>query len=211
MFSAVIFTPGRTGSQLILHNLIRYFKCAGRNSWETNVTNGCVVHSHNPLYNPPSPEFICVVSKRNDMFASILSKQIGRKTDEFVYYSNKVIEPFTVALDQFTDNYYYSKCFYKSIDYTRFKSVVEIEYESLINDPTYLFSMFDVNVKTEYTLPKSPYKYQDLILNIEELKELYLKLEATDITTELLENFKLNIVNDLEDIRLNHNGNKNSE
>lgn len=208
MFSAVVFTPGRTGSQLILHNLIRYFKCNKRNWWDTDIYNGCVIHSHNPLYIPPTDEFICVVSKRNDMFASILSTQIGIRTNEFIHYSNKDVEPFSVTPTQFIDCYHYNKCFYKSINYTRFKSVVEIEYYSLINDPSYLFSMFGVDANTVYNLRKSPYRYQDLILNLEELKELYMNLEASDISAELLENFKLKVVNDLEDIRLNHNGNR---
>ena len=140
----------------------------------------------------------------------MISMLLTRRTNEFTYYSNKNIIPFEIPKQEFRDVYHYFKCFYKSINLDAFKEIVEIEYESLINDPTYLFSKFGIRHNTVYNLKKSPYDYTKLVTNLDDIKKVYIKLIKTDISQEQVENFKISIVSDLEDIRLNHNGNRNA-
>ena len=200
MFSAVVFTAGRSGSHLVIDNLSTYFKTPKRHWWDNSFKYG-VVHSHNPLYRPPNDNFICIINTRKDEFAAMISMLITVRTNEFMHYSNKSIDPFEISKDEFIGMYNYFKCFYKSICLTGFKKVIEIEYEPLIADPKYLFSKFDLDQQTVYNLKKSPYDYRELITNLDDIKKLYLELLSTNISEDQLRDFKDNIVTDLTNIR----------
>lgn len=72
---AVVITPGRTGSQLIVTNL--------RNQGIHTV------HSHDPFWEPGNSNWICFLSFRRDLFASIASTLVGVRTEEYTVYTNK--------------------------------------------------------------------------------------------------------------------------
>jgi hypothetical protein len=207
MFSAVVFTPGRSGSHLITKNLSSYFKSPLRMHNDADYTYG-IVHSHNPLYKPPTDDFVCIINKRKNEFDAIVSMILTKRTGEFIYYTNKDIDKFSVSATEFQETYTYYKSFYHAINQSYFKQIIEIYYEDLINDKKYLFSTLGINCDTEYMIQKSPYDYYKLVENISELRDLYNQLELTPITLEEIETFKNNIESDLIDIKINHNGNR---
>ena len=204
-FSAVVYTAGRTGSHLIVKNLIRQYRVQPRFDSDIGFIDG-VVHTHNPLYIPPNNNFIAIISQRQNLFDSIISMEVTKITNEFVAYSNKPITPYAISIEQFKDCYFFQKAFYQAIDRTLYNKVIEINYEDLISNPDALSA---VNVKIDILLGnKSPYNYYELITNINELKEIYLQLEQIPITTKDVEQLKCTIGADLKDIRTNYNDNK---
>ena len=205
-FSAVVYTAGRTGSHLIIRNLCDHYHVNQHFDYDTNIVDG-IVHTHNPLYTPPSDNFIAIISRRQNLFDAILSMELTKITNEFIDYSDKKITPYAIDLKKFESCYFYQKAFYQIIDTSKFKKVIDIFYEDLISNPDCLLEEF--NFKFSISLSKkSPYDYYNLITNIDELKKLYQTLEQTTITDDQLAQFKKTVRQDLDDIRMNYNGNR---
>jgi len=165
MTSLVVITAGRTGSLLIVDNLRRHFKD--------------VYHTHDPLYIPANHDSICVISKRKNDFLAMISMQIGVKTNEYLTYTNKDVEPFIIEVKDFTNFYLHYNAIYTQIKTEYYKKIIEIYYEDLLDDPQHLFSLFGIDALTDYKLTlKCPYNYEKLVLNLKELKGLYDSYEA---------------------------------
>ena len=204
----MVFTAGRTGSQLICQNLLRYFNAPLHNDFDDNFISG-VVHTHNPMYMPPTNDFYCIISRRRNKFNAILSMLIAEKTGEYSEYSNKKINPMSIDTQKFKELWVHYTIIYKIIDdriyrhynlifrvvdHSVFKEPIEIYYEDLIEDPTHLFSLFNVNHKIELLTPKSPGDYYNLIDNIDELENLYHQLEQTPLTLDRIDRVSKNFI-----------------
>jgi hypothetical protein len=197
MFRAVVYTTGRTGSQLICMNLASYFQVPFHSNQRSDITSG-VVHAHNPLWVPSSDNFICVLSKRRNVFNSIISTLVGSISEEWTIYSDKSMNPVVIDELDFTHCYWFMRAYYNAIDTSQFKKTIEIYQEDMLADPKYLFSLFDIDYDTQYELTKkSPYKYSDIVLNFSELKIVFDKLEKLPLTDELINNLKKSIKIDL--------------
>lgn len=194
-YNVVVFTPGRTGSQLIARNLSR------------DINFSSVYHTHNPLYQPDLNECYAVVSTR-DMFDSMMSTFVAAKTNEFITYTNREITPFSVSLETLDETYIYYKSFYQLIKRELFKEVIEISYEDLCKDQFYLFSRFGINKQIINYVKKSPYDYQQLITNVNELREYFKERDQRGISPELLESARHTVLTQLNDIKENHHGNR---
>lgn len=185
--SILVVTVGRTGSMLVKGNLQRYFKCA-------------VDHTHNPLVEPSTNQLV-IVSKRLNDFDSIVSTIIGRRTNEFITYSSKKIEPFAVSKKELESTFWYVLC-HQTVTHQRFPSAIVVHYEPLIANPKYLFSLFGVDSQTSFNWPKkSPYSAQHLILNYEECKLWFDQLRLQSVDQTLLDNFIQSVQVDLSTIK----------
>lgn len=164
MSAFVVFSPCRTGSTIIFNNLFKDKK-------------NTVIHTHDPTWRPQSEDFVCILSRREDTLATVISQSVMDVTGEVHTYSNS-ITPFVVDLDRFSNLYLAHKIFYSKINLDSYKQVVEIWYEKLISDPYYLFRELGQHRQTDYTtIPKSPYDYTKLITNYEQLQEAAKKVE----------------------------------
>ena len=206
MVSAVIYTAGRTGSHLIETNLSSYFKSPMRNWWKCEYEHG-IVHAHNPFYIPPNNTFICIISKRKNEFSAILSLILTRTTAEFIEYTSKHIDSINISEDEFTNTYRYYKAYYQLVDTAKYDTMV-LYYEDIIDDPKYLFSKFGVDKVMVPIHQKSPYDYYKLIENVNALKILYDEYEKTPLSSEIIQQVKASIEQDLLEIRTKYNGNK---
>ena len=206
MFSAVVYTAGRTGSHLLINNLCKHYGVDKRSDQSINFTDG-IVHTHNPLYIPPTKKFIAIINQRHNLFESILSMELTKLTNEFISYSDKKITPYIINVEDFKNCYFFQKSFYCAIDRSAYRKVIDIYYEDLISDPKCLWSEFNIEFDLSVT-QKSPYDYYSIITNIDELKEVYQQLEQVTITEEEIMQFKKTVQEDLDDIRMNHNGNR---
>ena len=202
MFSAIVFTAGRTGSHIIMENLCMHFNVLRRYSDSASV-NG-IMHSHNPFIQPFNEDCVCIISNRQNTLNSMLSAMIVNKTSEIREYTNKCIEPFTVLKDDLWNSYIYHKVFYLLIDKTKFKRVVEIDYEDMLSDPKYLFSKFDIDKDIKFYGKKSPYDYYQIIKNIDEVKGWYAEFIQTQLTDETIRNVSSNLESDLQQIQIQH-------
>jgi hypothetical protein len=172
MFSAVVLTPGRTGSHIILRNL--------RHHYEKSAS---ITHSHNPLIVPQDAGTWAFISHRRDIFSSMISALVGERTTEFVDYQGKYNKKFTVNQIDFTNIYKHHKIFYEVIDKNNFAQCVDVYYEDLISDPYYLFSKLNIKKPIDLTLQvRSPYQNNKLVINIDQCHDWFEQLHSQEIT-----------------------------
>lgn len=159
--SFVVMSFPRTGSTLIIGNINRYFEVDA-------------IQTHNPNFVPPHEDFTCIITKRNDLFNLFCSQLIMDHTRESHAYSNKTIQPFCADPKKLNGYWAAYHDFYQTRNLALYKKIIEIEFENLISDPYYLFGQFNIVEQTTYDQNgRSPYRYQDLITNLDELLEVY--------------------------------------
>jgi hypothetical protein len=191
MFSAVVLTSGRTGSQLIFKNLLQHFK-----------TDGNIIHSHDPLIIPKYAESWAFISHRRDMFSSVISTVVGRRTHEYTEYHGRYNERFTVEQLELTRTYKHHKIFYEVIDKNNFAQCVDVYYEELISDPYYLFSKLNIKKPIDLSLQaKSLYNNKELILNIDQCYDWFEQLDSQKITQLEIDFYRNSIQQDLTMIK----------
>lgn len=201
----VVFTTGRTGSQLISLNITKYFNIPMyNNGFDANISSG-VVHSHNPFYTPNNKnEAVAILSCRRNLFDSIISAFVADRTNEFVKYSNKVVEPFYIKPIDFEHRYNFERVYYKLINCQNFSKVIYIYYEDMMADPKHLFSQLGIDANINLSvIKKSPYRNQDLILNFDKIEELYGRLLLTPLTNSDIDSVRNSIEDDLKNPPLN--------
>jgi len=189
MLLAVVFTPGRTGSQIIYKNLQQHF---GRDN---------IIHSHDPLIGPTAPARWAVISRRRDLFSAITSTLVGKRTNEFRQYTGTYNKKFSVDQLEFKNTYQHHKIFYEVIDKGNFDQCVDIYHEDLISDPYHLFAIWNVKKTTNFDLQiKSPYNNKELINNIDQCCEWFEQLSSQDIPLAQIDLYRTSIRQDLNTI-----------
>lgn len=200
MFKAVVYTTGRTGSTLICKNLADHFGVAHGRDRDKKIIDG-VVHAHNPLWRPPGPGWWCVLSRRRDLFTAVMSTMIGRMTNEFDNYKSHTIDPRSIEIQDFVNTVWFMRCFYQAIDLSKFSHVIDIYYEDLMTDPKHLFKQFGIDKSIDYRLSqRAPYRYQDLIINHDDLKTVFDRLMLQPVTPDLIDCLKKTIESDLNTV-----------
>jgi len=153
------------------------------------------------MYYPNDTECVCFVSRRRNTLASIASTLIGTRTNEYSVYTNQPMEKFRIIKEEFVNCFWFYKCFYHAIDHANFSKVIDVWYESMIDDPKYLFGLMGIDRDMRYDSTPSPYKYQELVVNIDECCQWLDFLEKQPVTETLIQNFKSNIKSDLQSIQ----------
>ena len=164
--SFVVLAYPRTGSTLIIGNINDYF--------QTDA-----LQTHDPYFVPQHENYTCIITKRKNVFDTICSHLVMNRTHESAAYTNKHIEPFRVSNDEMTGYLLGLYSFYRQRDLSFYENVIEIDFDQLITDPYYLFAQFNLVEKTKYNIQKSPYRYQELIINIDELWSIYQSISPT--------------------------------
>jgi hypothetical protein len=194
----VVFTSGRSGSHLILENLRRFFR-----DYE-------VVQTHNPLY-PVGDNDFCVISKRRDQFTANLSMCVASKLNKFHFYPGDVLtgaEPTEINENYFVNLCFFQKAFYKTLDQRVLPNRIDIDYEDLIADEKLLFSKFGIDEPIEPEVLASPYDVYELVTNVEEMRAVFEREAAKELTQQDLNNFIAGVEADMADIAKNHSGNR---
>jgi hypothetical protein len=92
--------------------------------------------------------------------------------------SIKEFSKFKVNLQQFTNFWRAHYDFYQKLNLSYYKQVIELWYEDVMSDPYHLFSQFNIAEKTYYDESlKCPYRFDNLITNVDELRSQYFLLE----------------------------------
>ena len=194
----IIYTPGRTGSHIILEALAGENKEVGgllnaEPYWHTfsrgsfNLTNNVVIHTHSLdvikelNLNPAS--LTLILSRRKDVFTQTMSHLVANITNEWSgkEYSNKSITPQIISKNVFLNIAREFNEWPKNISITDYKKVVSIYYEDIIE---YGIQHIAKALDIEYIESsigkiqrKSPYNYKDCILNWEDLYQEFLTHE----------------------------------
>jgi len=159
----VVFTHGRTGSHLLCANLAKWFE------WPLVLTKEVhtwpsVIHAHNPLFNKEN--CINVLSYRKDLFSVAISTIVKKH--------QMSSGPITISDVEFDNFIIYSKAFNHLIRTTK-SNLVEIEYESMITDPSYVSLRFGMNTKIDLSATKREESnmYSSFVTNYQYLYHRY--------------------------------------
>ena len=188
----MFFSPGRTGSILIVKSLASQFNIDSVFGQNIHITtshissqhdengpiysvnnNKVIIHSHYPNLNLINKsEWVALISRRRNDFNCVISNIIANHTTEYYTYSNNLL-PFHVPCANFINEYRRILQFYNDIDTTGFAKVFEVWSEDMLQYPKYLYNLFDINKSIDYNITnKSPYN-ETSIININELKILW--------------------------------------
>jgi len=199
----LVVGPGRTGSLMLCHLI-----SSADSSWPGGLANAhmaptdsrehvyktirkpgidnLVIHTHDPnlvkTLDLPAEKIMLIMSKRRNIFRTIMSHHITYQTKEWHDYTDQVpLTPVHIPNWVFKGAYYEIKNWYSKIDLNYpFYKVTEIHYEDILID-----NYAVVKERLELTNPGqpgtlkeiSPYNYKDWISNWQELEEIYQQLE----------------------------------
>lgn len=163
----VISSPGRTGS----HYLLSFFYACALP----------VLKTHDPLYVTDYTNTTLCIMNRRDVFASLMSKEIWLRTNEYLIYTNKKIEPFSIDLKKLERDFINHIRYDQQHDFTRpYANVVRFEFEDLMQDHNLFFDTLKLEPCGPIKLPqKSPYDYRVLVTNLQECEAKYKTLCST--------------------------------
>jgi hypothetical protein len=182
----VVSSPSRTGSTLV-HNIL----VAGTG------TSSIIYHTHNCFFTAENLEStILIFSLRQDLFRSIMSCLIGKRTGIFNYLDKNrqlpTIEPFAIDCNssdsEFALQYQWHKWYCQSHDLTKPYSRIETFYlEDFFNNYQHVYNKLGLTQQQEIAVPvESPYKYQELVINHRQCREIFDQLEITSTFTPIL-------------------------
>ena len=180
----VISSPSRTGSTLLYQIL---------NS--ADVLD--VLHTHNCFFSVEDPtNTIVLFSLRRDLFRSIMSCLIGKRTQVFQLYDADTelpdIEPFSIeCLDldsEFQQQYRWHKWYVSSHDLNRPYCQVKTFYlEDFVNDYDVVYKALGLVQKHNVVATvENKYRYQDLVVNHEQCRAVFDQLETTAVFVPIL-------------------------
>ena len=185
----VIYGTGRTGSHWVESILIgllaptsfRYSNCS-------LLPGGWIYHTNHIDELLAIPREIrdsvtLIICDRSNYFDATISYAVAKHTNEFFTYTDTPVAPFNVDPDDFTKSLCGRQKTHQRVGFAvipRYNSVIRIEYNSLVAAAVpekYVADQLGIDyiVNSEYTHQsiKNPRNYKDLILNWEDLHQLY--------------------------------------
>ena len=193
-----IFSPGRTGSHIILEMLTGtsftkggladaygYWLPLNKKEYQQHIKDqNVVIHLHNiNLIKDLDPTTITLIlSLRRDVFAQVMSLFVAGVVDEWSGkdYSNKPVDPVTIDPSKFINALKFMLDWQRTINLLGYKKVVTIYYEDLIDQGAEFLArelnLEYVESRVGRVYQKSPYLYKNIILNWEELYREYVKI-----------------------------------
>lgn len=180
----VISSPSRTGSTLLYQIL---------NS--ADILD--VLHTHNCFFSVPDPaNTVVLFSLRRDLFRSIMSCLIGKRTQVFHLYDNNTalpkIEPFEIECQdsesEFQKQYRWHKWYVQSHNLDQPYHRVETFYlEDFVNNHDWVYQTLGLEQKHPVvSTVENPYRYQDLVTNHEQCRAVFDQLETTAVFVPIL-------------------------
>ena len=134
-----------------------------------------VQKTHDPLEVVDYPNTVLVMISRRDIFSSIMSQMIWNKTREHISYTNMHVDPFEIDASSFDSAYTWQKNFQQQHDFSRpYKEIFKFEFEQILQNHNIVFDTLNIRSVRKINLPpKSPYRYQDLVLNLDQCQIWY--------------------------------------
>lgn len=188
----VVSSPSRTGSTLLCKILLS----AGCND---------ILHTHDCFFQVENPQSTTVLfSLRRDLFRSIMSCLIRKRTETFNLYVDhepSTIEPFTIACvdyeSAFQKQYRWHKWYVLSHNLNQPYHRVETFYmEDFVRNYDFVYKTLGLVKQEEVVAPvESKYRYQDVVKNHAQCKEIFDQLELTSEFVPILKPYDPNLPN----------------
>ena len=184
MLGFVVYSPARTGSSAISKVLKSCYQ------------SSTVYQTHNPLFLPETPEkHVAIISKRSDLFQTMISKLTLNHTKEFSGYDPSLkVDSFEIKKDAFEGLYHFMKTFYYLIDTSKFADFNEVLFENFISDPESILTFPGRQGNVPILKNKSPYNYSELILNMDQCKKWFAEFEKTALDPVIIDYVKRDIL-----------------
>ena len=174
----LISSPGRTGS----HIVIACVRSAGVPA----------LHTHNTFLKTDHDKITgLVLVLRKNLFDAVMSNCIAWHTNQFTQYKTTTIDSFTVDPGDFADQYRRHKWYAASHNLSRpYGSITTLYFEDFVNDHAHIFKELNLvqqskllsepHVKNNFTA-RAPYNYRDVVVNHQECRQLFDRLEQTEL------------------------------
>jgi hypothetical protein len=185
----VVYGPGRTGSHWVESLLIGLFNTVHYRSNQFCVlADHWIYHTNNlsDLIDIPREmrdSITLIVCDRANEFDRLISYIIAVKTTEFFKYSDKTITPFRVDPEYFKsllESHQFTLDEFNRTVVPCYHSIIRIDYDALANAAVpeqYIADQLGINYVTnldyQHDSIKNIRNYKDLILNWEELHQIY--------------------------------------
>ena len=176
----LVTSAGRSGS-IFLTELI---KCCGYRT----------IHTHDLVPLPPHPQSNLIICDRKDLFASIMSMCVAKRTNEYVQYSRKTIEPFEIDCNgpesefayQFRWHKWYQQTCLTCKNSTLYKNIEVFYFEDFIHNNQTVLDRLNITLTSSVSnSTKSPHRIKQLIKNYNQCKDMFNLLMETDVFTPL--------------------------
>jgi LPS sulfotransferase NodH len=197
----IIFSPGRTGSHIILEAIsgienVPGGLCNATCYWHPNnptlyesyaISDNIVIHTHMlqdalAKLNIAPKDATLILSYRRNIFEQVMSVLVAQVTNEWSgkNYSDKLISPVSISQDKFNKvlvNLQNQLAI--DVHHDQYKKIITIFYEDLVVDAAEHIAS-KLNIKYDKAQVgtihrKSPYRYKDWILNWQELYQEFCK------------------------------------
>ena len=121
---------------------------------------------------------------RRKQFLALMSQMIWNRTGHATYYpANYELHSFEVAEKEFIEAYKFNNYHWQCTLQRKepWFSTTIFYYEDFVNNPQHVFTTLNIQPKAPIVYSeKSPYKYQDVIVNVEQCKQWYRQLKDYD-------------------------------
>lgn len=199
----IIYSPGRTGSHIILETLAGEYGQAGglcctqpywhgldTVAFDPNIHQ--VIHTHNlsevvAKLKLDTAKTTLILSQRRDIFAQTMSTFVAQLAGEWSGkdYSDRIISPVSVPADQFCQLVNRFRHWYSHLDLPQFKKTVVIYYEDIVTESRsqHIADILGIDYDQNHlgtVHRKSPYRYKDCIENWPELYQEFLAMNCHD-------------------------------
>jgi LPS sulfotransferase NodH len=207
----LIYSPGRTGSHIILESIAGIGNTAGGlchaqcfwhpnnpSPWEQNhADKNIAIQTHNLAHtvNDLGLELqstVLILSKRKDKFAQIMSRLTAEITQEWngKDYSDKPARPQVVDQERLRDLSSYYNTWPGHIDrLSEYQKVVSIYYEDIVErGPIHIAQLLNMDYDQEslgHVNRPSPYCYKDWVSNWKELYDLFCKINQAQQPSQI--------------------------
>lgn len=159
----------RVGATLVRQNLEKFFGAP-------------VYQTHDARWPPRSADSMRVLVYREDVLAALFSYFVMHHSGEMVSYSGKKVEPFVIDPIEFDSIYRAHRDFYKNIDLSKFQRTIKVCYETVMEQPRYLFSLFGIERTTDYqVVSRCPYQASSLVTNYTQICKRFRRLEKNEL------------------------------
>jgi hypothetical protein len=166
----LIVAPPRVGNH-VLTSIIQSTRS------EVNVT-----HDSNIITDYKNTHLLLL--NRRKQFLALMSQMIWNRTGHSSHYpADYELPPFEVAEKEFIEVYKFNNYHWQCTLQRKepWIGTTIFYYEDFVNNPHHVFTTLNIQPKTPIIhSKKSPYKYQDVIVNVEQCKQWYRQLKDYD-------------------------------
>lgn len=189
----IVSSPSRTGS-VLLCQILRAAEISD------------ILHTHDCFFTVDNPaSAILLFSYRQDIFKSIMSALVAKRTNLYVSFDSTMapppIDPFYIDCadsdSEFQKQYRWHKWYIQSHDLNKpYHRVETIYLEDFIKNYDYVFKKLDLNQsKPVWSTIQSVYNYKEVIINHQQCKDVFDYLEQTETFVQIPKPYDPNLPN----------------